>query len=413
METQINNPLIIRCKSCSGELGFDIVKQQYVCAHCGATTEQDSRKAEFKEWKSTHQHNLQQQLSKAKLFCCPACGAKTMTAADDVTTECPFCGNTLIDDTLSETELPEVIIPFKITLEGAKDKLKQWVNENRKKTAAQQIEKHLDRLTGCYLPYQIVRGANNGHLFIAKMTGADTSHPFKAYLDSTAINASKEFDNLLLDGMEPFLFDEAKEFDFSYLNGQKVKIKNIDGKELNIRIDEEIKAQQFQTLSKKLLNRRLSLFLLDNDNESASALLPVYFINCGNGIEVAVNGQTGKISITTGKTTKPSRFWWIMPTIIAAIATALSIIYKEFVFVPYILTIFGTSLFIEADNHKWRHPVKEILTSPKSKRPHDKTRLQFFVEKESEIDMKKYLKPVSWAYVVFDHYFLNPPQRSY
>lgn len=407
MESLINNPLVIRCKSCGGELSFDIVKQQYVCAHCGTTTEQDSRKAEFKEWKSTHQRNLQQQLSQAKFFCCPACGAKTMTATDDVTTECPFCGNTLIDDTLSETELPEVIIPFKITLEEAKDKLKQWIHENSEKTAAQSIEKHLDGLTGCYLPYQIVRGANNGHLFIAKMIGGDTSHPFKAYLDSTAINASKEFDNLLLDGMEPFLFDEAKEFDFSYLNGQKAKIKNIDGKELNIRIDEEIKAQLFRTLSKKLLNRRLSLFLLDNDNESASALLPVYFMHCGNGIEAAVNGQTGKISIMTGKTTKPSRFWWILPTIIAAIATATAIIYKEFVFVPYILTIFGTSFLIEADNRKWRHPVKEILTSPKTKLPHNKTHLQFFAETENEIEVGKRQEPVSWAYVVFLHHFMK------
>ena len=407
METQINNPLVIRCKNCGGELSFDIVKQQYVCAHCGATTEQDSRKAEFKEWQSIHQHKLQQQLSQAKLFCCPACGAKTMTAVDDVTTECPFCGNTLIDDTLSETELPEVIIPFKITMEVAKDKLKQWIHENNKSPAAQQIEKHLDRLTGCYLPYQIVRGANNGHLFIAKMTGIDTSHPFKAYLDSTAINASKEFDNLLLDGMEPFLFDEAKEFDFSYLNGQNAKIKNVNEKELNLRIDEEIKAQLFQTLSKKLLNGRLSLFLLENENEIASALLPVYFMNCGNGIEAAVNGQTGKISIATGKTTKPSRFWWILPTIIAAIATATSVIYKQFVFVPYILTIFGTSFLIEADNYKWRHPVKEILTSPKTQHPHNKTRLQFFEEKESEIDMRKFLKPVSWAHVVLSHHFLR------
>ena len=381
METQINNPLIIRCKNCGGELGFDIVKQQYVCAHCGATTEQDSRKAELKEWKSTHQRNLQQQLSKAKLFCCPACDAKTMTAADDVTTECPFCGNTLIDDTLSETELPEVIIPFKITLEEAKDKLKQWVDENKENPAAQQIEKHLDRLTGCYLPYQIVRGANNGHLFIAKMTGVDTSHPFKAYLDATAINASKEFDNLLLDGMEPFLFEDAKEFDFSYLNGQKAKIKDIGGKELNIRIDEEIKAQLFLTLSKKLLNRRLSLFLLDNDNESASSLLPVYFLDCGNGIATAINGQTGKISVATGKTMKPARYWWILPTILAIIATIVAVIIKHPLLVLMIPVILATSFLVEHDNRIWRTPVKEILTSPQTQYPHNKTRLQFFAEK--------------------------------
>ena len=47
-----------------------------------------------------------------------------MTSSEDATAKCPFCGNTLIDDTFSDTELPEVIIPFKITLEDAKSKLK-------------------------------------------------------------------------------------------------------------------------------------------------------------------------------------------------------------------------------------------------------------------------------------------------
>ena len=114
-----------------------------------------------------------------------------MTSSEDATAKCPFCGNTLIDDTFSDTELPEVIIPFKITLEDAKSKLKEWADDNKKQPATVELVQHLDQLMGCYLPYQIVRGANNGHLFIAKLTGVDTSHPFKAYVDATAINASK------------------------------------------------------------------------------------------------------------------------------------------------------------------------------------------------------------------------------
>ena len=398
METQVNNPLVIRCKQCGGELGFDIVKQQYVCSHCGATTEQDSRKAEFKEWKNIHQRNLQEQLSQAKLFCCPACGAQTMTSSEDATAKCPFCGNTLIDDTFSDTELPEVIIPFKITLEEAKSKLKEWANDNKKQPAAVELVQHLDQLMGCYLPYQIVRGANNGHLFIAKLTGVDTSHPFKAYVDATAINASKEFDNLLLDGMEPFLFDEAKEFDFSYLNGQKAKIKNVTVEELNKRIDEEIKTELFRTLSKKLLNRRISLFLLDNEYESASALLPVYFVNCGNGIAATVNGQTGKIAIATGKTLQPAKHWWILPTLLAIIATGLGIFSKEYTLIILAPVLLGCMFFFEALNKHWRTPVKEILTMPKSRQARDKTRLQFFVKKGTKERF------VSWSYVLYEHY---------
>lgn len=51
METTVNNPLVIRCKSCGGDQSFDIIKQQYVCAHCGSVTELNSQTAEFKSWK--------------------------------------------------------------------------------------------------------------------------------------------------------------------------------------------------------------------------------------------------------------------------------------------------------------------------------------------------------------------------
>ena len=36
METTVKNPLVIRCEYCGGDQSFDIVKQKYCCAHCGA-----------------------------------------------------------------------------------------------------------------------------------------------------------------------------------------------------------------------------------------------------------------------------------------------------------------------------------------------------------------------------------------
>ncbi len=406
MEEQVINPLVIRCKSCGGELDFDIVKQQYVCAHCGVTVEQDSRKAEFKNWKSTHQHNLRQQLDQAKLFKCPACGAQTMTSTDEATASCPFCGNTLIDDTFSETELPEVIIPFKITLEDAKDRLKKWVDNNHKHPVAKEIEQHFDKLVGCYLPFQIVRGSFDGKLYLMKKGATETEHAFKAYLKSIAVNTSKEFDNLFLDGIEPFDFSEACAFDINYLNRQKAKIQNIDSKNMNLRITEEVEVELIQTLSKKLLNKRMTLYLLDDDNEAAATLLPAYFVNCGNGIMAAVNGQTGKVSVMTGKEVKLTKRWWLIPSLFTILTIVLGIYSEDFRFYMIAAALFIATLVGAIGTQFQKKNVKEILTAPKTKRSHNDTQVQFFKVITDEFNpwySKK--RPISRLNVILSHWF--------
>lgn len=403
METQTINPLVIRCKKCGGELNFDIDKQQYVCTHCGMALEQDSRMAEFQNWKSTHQHNLQQQLSQAKLFCCPACGAKTMTSSEEATAECPFCGNTLIDDTFSETELPEAIIPFKITLDEAKGRLRGWVRNNPRQPVAKVIEQHIDKLAGCYLPFHIVRGSFDGKLYLMKKGALETEHLFKAHLNSIAVNASKEFDNLFLDGIEPFDINEAKAFDFSYQNGQKAKIQDIDAKEMNLRITEEVEVELIRTLSKKLFNKRITLYLLDDNNEAASTLLPVYFVNCGDGISAAVNGQTGKISIATGREIKLLKLWWLAPALFTMITTLLGILTSDFRFYMVAFAFFVATLFGTIGAQFRKKTVKEILTFPKAKQPHNGTQVQFFALTDDPWNPKK--RPVSRLNVLLEHLF--------
>ena len=406
MEEQIINPLVIRCKKCGGELSFDINKQQYVCARCGMALEQDSRKAEFKNWKSTHQHNLQQQLSQAKLFCCPACGAKTMTSSEEATAECPFCGNTLIDDTFSETELPEAIIPFKITLEEAKDRLRGWVRNNPRQPVSKVIEQHIDRLTGCYLPFHIVRGSFDGKLYLMKKGALETEHLFKAHLNSIAVNTSKEFDNLFLDGIEPFDINEAKAFDFSYLNQQKAKIHNIDSKEMNLRITEEVEVELIRTLSKKLFNKRITLYLLDDDNEAASTLLPVYFVNCSDGISATVNGQTGKLAILTGKEVKLIKRWWLIPSLFTLLTIILGIYLGDFRLYLVAAALFIASLAGAVGSQFKKKAVKEILTEPKSKRSHNGIQVQLFKASTDEWN-PRYIKkrPVSRLNVLLEHLF--------
>lgn len=387
MEEALYNPLVIRCPFCGGVLHFDINKQQYQCDYCGKITPPSAQQAGFRYWKSTHQTRLWQDRSQIKAFSCPACGAQTLSPADHAAADCPFCHNTMIDGSFSNNRLPEVIIPFKITLEEAKEKLKAWTHNNKGLPAAKAIDEGIDRLTGCYLPYEVVRGVYDGSLGVSLQEGTNVDYGFKAFLNNTAVNASNDFDNLFLDGIEPFLFDDAREFQFDYLNQQQAKVPNVSAEELNQRIKEETQFEIYQKLSQQHHNKEMAVSLHDDANESAAALMPVYYLRCDNDIAAAVNGQTGKVSVQTGKVKNLTRWWWVLPLIATAVVTVLvgqwfALDWEATLIAAFIsaLLIFG----IANARHKDQH-IKEVLTVPNTKCTHNDTQVQFFARFEDGI----------------------------
>lgn len=378
MEAKVSNPLIVRCPNCGGEQGFDIVKQQYECAHCGSVTEMVQQKAEFRNWRALQQNNVRKDIGRVKLFSCPACGAKTMAPSEEVVTQCPFCQNSLIDGDFSDTIVPEAILPFKLTLDEAKKRLEGWLAANSSKPVSAIIKKNMDRFAGCYLPYHIVRGACDGAMSVADQAGAGYHYPFRAYINSMAVNASNDLDNIFLDGIEPFDFKETREFDYGFLNGQRAKIQNVNGEKLSSRIKEEMSTELYHTLSKEAHTKEISVFMGDNDNETIAALMPVYFVNCGNGVAAAVNGQTGKISVSTGKSINLTRFWWLSPTIVTVVLAIIFFALNAGAMLA--LTgagVFGMILFAVAHQRHRDEFVREILTDPKTNETHNDTKAVF------------------------------------
>ncbi len=381
METTVKNPLVIRCEYCGGDQSYDIIKQKYCCAHCGAEANAAEKKAEYHRWKNIRHEAVLQDIAKVKTFSCPSCGAQTMASGDDVSAQCPFCQNTMIDTAFAGNDLPEVILPFKLNKEEALDKLKTWLSANKGNPAAQRIEKNLHRFTGCYLPYHIVRGGYNGNLAISLQDGSSAHYPFRAYLSHTAVNASKDWDNLFLDGIEPFDFDEARAFDFGFLNHQSAKIQNVVGKALNNRISEETQSELYQGLSKKVRTKEMTVFLDDDENESIPALMPVYLVKCKDGVAAAVNGQTGKVSIATGKKKNLTRLWWLWPTLATLVVGLVSWLWiGEALAAGSIALVFGMVFFAVAHNRHHAEVVDEVITNPKTKASHNDTRTEFFAD---------------------------------
>lgn len=378
METKVNNPLIVRCPNCGGEQGFDIVKQQYECAYCGSVTEMAQQKAEFRNWRTLQQNNVRSEMGRVKMFSCPACGAQTIAPAEEAVAQCPFCQNSVIDGSFSNTVMPEAILPFKLTLDEARKRLEGWLSAHSSNPVSAIIKKNMDHFAGCYLPYHIVRGSCDGGMNVADQSGAGYAYPFRAYINTMAVNASNDLDNIFLDGIEPFDFSETRDFDYGFLNGQRARIQTLNDVKVKKRISEETQTELYDTLSKEAHTKEISVGIGQNDCESVTALMPVYFVNCGNGVAAAVNGQTGKISVSTGKSKNLTRLWWLSPTIATIVLAIIFFALKaEAMLALTGAGVFGIILFAVAHQRHRDEFVREIFTDPKTKGSHNDTKAVF------------------------------------
>lgn len=377
MDTQQINPLVIRCQSCGGDQSYDIVKQKYVCAHCGMEDSVTDKSVEYRNWRSLRHDAVMQEAGKVKQFSCPSCGAQTIAAGDDASAECPFCQSTMIDTHFAGDQLPEAIIPFKISEEEARQKLSRWL-EGRKDKVANAIKAKMDKLTGCYLPYHIVRGAFVGDMVVALQDGSESHYPFRAHLNNTAVNASNDLDNMFLDGVEPFDFGEARTFDFGYLNHQKAKVPNVSEGELLQRVTEETQNEVYDDLKRRMHNKEIKVLLEDEGNESVKALLPVYLVKCSDKIAAAVNGQTGKVAILTGNDKNLTGRWWLFPLIATIVIASVGYFIADIELAMGFGMVFGIVFFVVAHNRHQDNFVKEVVTSGGSFKKHNDTRTVFF-----------------------------------
>lgn len=120
------NPLRVYCKNCGASTGFDIVRQTYACASCGALTGiQETKEAVFR-WRTLQKqsHAVNPAGLTLEEYSCPACGAQIVFERGEASETCDFCGSKLIRKELTEAErMPELIIPFFITPEEARKRM--------------------------------------------------------------------------------------------------------------------------------------------------------------------------------------------------------------------------------------------------------------------------------------------------
>ncbi len=312
----------IRCPTCGAPARFDILRQQYCCSYCGGHVGITEALTQKQGFRSIQQERIKQSAKQRRLLhvSCTGCGAELVIEEGEALTSCSFCGRALVrKDYLSSEELPELIIPFRITREEAVFCLEEWCSRNSGKAEAKHLRDVMNSLEGFYLPYELVRGPVNSR--VSRMD-AGRVYQCNGYVDNIFVNCSRQLDNLLLDGVEPFELDELREFDFSYAAGQRIKIGDLNANELKARVGSEVSNDYAPVVRKTLESKAVEVDTNAENVLRMPVLLPVYYICAGN-IVAAVNGQTGKVSV---RAEKESHYyfipWWLKAIISTVLITA-------------------------------------------------------------------------------------------
>ncbi|MBE6910758.1 MAG: hypothetical protein E7474_14485 [Ruminococcaceae bacterium] len=308
----------IRCTTCGAPANYDIKTRMYHCRYCGSSVGIKETLEAHRSFRAIQREKMNAAIDRYQLqkACCTGCGAEVIFDKGDALASCAFCGRALVrDEYLSVDTIPEFIIPFTVTNEEARDLLLGWCSRNAGKPEAKALMNKAQELKGCYLPYELVRGPVDCKVW--RIEGGSV-YECGGFVDGVFVNCSKKLDNLLLDAMEPYNYDELAEFDFAYVAGHQVKVADITADELTKRINQEVGESYTPVIQKTLEAKAVSVSADSSGILRLPVLLPVYYL-AFDGYMAAVNGQTGKVSVRAIKESHYYILPWWLKAILAAV----------------------------------------------------------------------------------------------
>ena len=289
---------------------YDIQTKTLSCRFCQNTYDQDYIISHFDEetngklpefdWVKRSKAVWEPYVSdKIEEFSCPSCGGKIITLASTATAKCPFCTHDLIISSDLDGDIrPDRIIPFRITAKEFADNYTNYISGVKNVPKVFKDKAALDSITGCYIPVW-------GYSCTCESTVNSEFCSYISVKDYPILANDQNMGWEVFYSMWPFNFNEADDFNESYLTGFYASRYTIGAenamKEADYRIKKECPAKSKNIRSN--YNRQIDLDDAEikktiHNRELTYYLVPVWLMNVKYGKQnytIAMNGQTGKM----------------------------------------------------------------------------------------------------------------------
>ena len=297
-----------KCPSCGGSMVFDTESGNLKCTQC-------DRQMPIEQVQNKLQEEQEQNFMQYK---CSSCGTEILTDENTTATICSFCGSpTLIKDRMVGKTCPKYVIPFEVSRKEMEQKFREWAKKGHFTPKEFSRQSTIDKITGLYAPYWMfdyhVDAFLNAHCTkIHRERKKDTEYIYTDHFDvirevgidynKLPLDASKRLNNDMMDKLEPFDYNDLKEFSMQYLSGFQSEKYDETSSDLKERGRRRIK----KYASEKARETIGSYSTIDVVKEQIDikeknidyALMPVWILNYryqGKIYTFALNGQTGKI----------------------------------------------------------------------------------------------------------------------
>lgn len=346
-----------KCPACGAQITFDPTKQCWSCEYCGSdfNLEQlqkynnaSSAKVNIKEEKVIKTEEIDS-------YHCKNCGATIV--ADDYTTStfCVYCGsNAILKERIQNNRVPDMIIPFAKKKEDAIAAFKKLSKGRPLMPKLFNKQENIEKIRGIYIPFWIYSMAMDGKVTLSGQKVRTWSSGNTEYVKTdiysmvrdgsmefkkVPVDASTRFTDDIMNTIEPFDYNELKEYNHAYLSGflaEKYDVEGNDAYKTAIsRIEETTKNIVIDSCRRYSSVKINANDMHPIDKKEEYILLPVWMVNVKYNNKMylfAMNGQTGEF---VGNIPLDIKKTIIYSVIIFSICLIVSII------ISYISFVFG------------------------------------------------------------------------
>lgn len=316
-----------KCPGCGASMVFEEGTDNMHCPYCGTNVSVEQARQEADESGETEQkqNEREEQVKenngeddKIHSYHCPNCGAQMITDENTAATFCSFCGSpTLIEERLSGILKPKYLIPFQIEREKAKEMFRSWTKKGIFTPRGFSSTNTLDKVTGMYVPYWLYDYETHVDMDavatrVHSTRRGDTQYTYtdhykihrnvSAAYERVPEDASVQMPDDVMERLEPFDYDQIREFEMPYLTGFLAEKYNDDKEKLKSRVEERIRGFALNE-TMDTIKGYATVNVLQQDVQLKQkcedyAMLPVWILNYkyrNKQYMLMINGQTGKM----------------------------------------------------------------------------------------------------------------------
>ena len=261
-------------------------------------------------WNETEREGL-------RSFTCSSCGAAITCDATSAVSECPYCGNSaVVPGAFVDDARPDGVIPFKLDKDQAVSTLSDYYKGKKFLPKEFAQENRIEHVQGVYVPFWLFDGSvdgtgtyecrdvetwRSGDEEITRTRVFEARREGSMAFEGVPVDGSAKMPDGHMDAIEPFDFDEVKQFSVAYLPGYVAERYDEDAQACASRAEERMR----HSFEHDLRETVTGYDQVDSGRVHATVemegskqvLLPVWVLHTmwqGKDYLFAMNGQTGR-----------------------------------------------------------------------------------------------------------------------